>query len=303
MFRNQYDNDVTTWSPQGRLLQVEYATEAVKQGSVSVGARNESHAVLVAIKRSPGELASYQKKILTVDRHVGIAIAGLTSDARVLYSFLRSEALDSRLTYDRPIPIGRLAASLADKIQGNTQGYGGRPYGVGLLIGGWDESTQTPRLFECSPTGHYDEYYGMAIGARSQPARSSLEKSLQSNLLLQTTREGLILAALTALNETLSGSTATLTPLNTSVAIVGKDCPFHLLPEDEIEKLLKLLPPPTQGQAQASEESSSGEFRDETGALIAPASSSTATASGVTPPMSSMDVDESVKEEQGGQEP
>lgn len=100
-FRNTYDSDNTVFSPQGRLHQVEYALEAVKQGSAVVGLRSKTHAVFLALKvwlvrcildgwilipdqRSPNELASYQKKILRIDDHCGVAIAGLTSDARVL---------------------------------------------------------------------------------------------------------------------------------------------------------------------------------------------------------------------------
>jgi hypothetical protein len=71
-------------SPQGRLHQVEYAQEAVKQGSAVVGLRSATHAVLAALKRAPSELAAHQNKMLRIDNHVGIAFAGLTSDARVL---------------------------------------------------------------------------------------------------------------------------------------------------------------------------------------------------------------------------
>lgn len=71
-------------SPQGKLHQVEYALEAVKQGSAAIGIRSKTHAVLLTLKRSTGELATYQKKLIRIDDHIGIAIAGLTSDARVL---------------------------------------------------------------------------------------------------------------------------------------------------------------------------------------------------------------------------
>lgn len=80
----QYDTDVTTWSPQGRLFQVEYAQEAVKQGSALVGVRSNTHAVIAAIKRSPSELASHQEKIFRIDDHIGIGISGLTGDGRSL---------------------------------------------------------------------------------------------------------------------------------------------------------------------------------------------------------------------------
>lgn len=88
MFRNQYDTDVTVWSPQGHLYQVDYAMEAVKQGSACMGLRSEKYAILGAIKRSSNELADHQKKLFNIDRHMGIAIAGLTSDARSLARYV-----------------------------------------------------------------------------------------------------------------------------------------------------------------------------------------------------------------------
>jgi len=115
MFRNSYDSDSTTFSPQGRLHQVEYALEAVKQGSAAVGLRSNTHVVLLALKRSTGELASYQKKLIRIDDHIGIAIAGLTSDARVLSNFMRQQAMTERMLYARPIPVGRVVGSIADR--------------------------------------------------------------------------------------------------------------------------------------------------------------------------------------------
>ena len=84
MFRNQYDTSVTTWSPDGRLHQVEYAMEAVKQGSACIGLRSDKFAVLSVLKRSQSELASYQDKLFKIDDHMGIGVAGLMADARSL---------------------------------------------------------------------------------------------------------------------------------------------------------------------------------------------------------------------------
>ena len=105
MFRNQYDNDVTVWSPQGRIHQIEYAMEAVKQGSATVGLKSKTHAVLVALKRAQSELATHQKKILHVDNHIGISIVGLSADARLLCNFMHQKCLDSRFVFDRPLAV------------------------------------------------------------------------------------------------------------------------------------------------------------------------------------------------------
>lgn len=108
MFRNTYDSDNTVFSPQGRLHQVEYALEAVKQGSAVVGLRSKSHAVLVALKRAPSELASHQRKMLKIDNHIGMGFAGLTSDARVL-RYVRDA--HSELTQHLHAPADALVAA------------------------------------------------------------------------------------------------------------------------------------------------------------------------------------------------
>ncbi|EPS26150.1 putative proteasome subunit alpha type-6 [Penicillium oxalicum] len=216
MFRNNYDNDAVTFSPQGRIFQVEYAQEAVKQGSVVVGLVNKTHAVLVGLKRNAEELSSYQKKIIEIDSHMAIAIAGLASDARVLSNFMKQQSLGSKMTYGRPIPLERIVTQIADRAQTNTQHYGKRPYGVGLLVAGVDDAG--PHLFEFQPSGMIQEMVACAIGARSQMARTYLERNLDK--FADCTRDQLINHGLRALKETLSQDKE-LTVDNTSVGIVG----------------------------------------------------------------------------------
>ena len=103
MFRNQYDTDCTTWSPAGRIHQIEYALEAVKQGSAAIGLRSNKYAIVATLKRASSELSSHQKKIFKIDDHVGVAIAGLVADARVLAKYMRTECINHRYTYDEPM--------------------------------------------------------------------------------------------------------------------------------------------------------------------------------------------------------
>ena len=161
-------------------------------------------------------MSSYQKKLFPIDEHVGIAIAGLTSDARVLSNFMKQQCLGHRLTYGRSMPVRSLVDMIGFKAQVNTQNYGKRPYGVGLLVAGVDD--QGPHLFEFQPSGMTEEMVAFAIGARSQMARTYLEKHLDS--FKDCGREELIRHGLKALKESLVQDRE-LTVDNTSVAVVG----------------------------------------------------------------------------------
>ncbi|KND05086.1 uncharacterized protein SPPG_00761 [Spizellomyces punctatus DAOM BR117] len=236
MFRNQYDNDITIWSPQGRLHQVEYAMEAVKQGSACVGLRSNTHVVILALKRSPGELASYQKKLIRIDDHMGIAIAGLTSDARVLSTFMRAEAMKSKLLYDRPLPVFRIVSAIGDKAQVNTQRYGRRPYGVGLLVAGYDDAG--PHLFECAPSGNFFDYFAISIGSRSQSAKTYLEKHYEA--FADASVDDLVVHGLRALRDTLQQDKE-LNINNCSIGIVGKGIKYHTVEGEGLQRYLDLL--------------------------------------------------------------
>jgi len=233
MFRNQYDGDVFTWSPQGRLHQLEYAMEAVKQGSATVGLKSRTHAVLVALKRANSELSAHQKKILPIDDHVGISIAGLTADARTISRWMRTECLNSRYAHDTPLPVSRMIADLGNKMQVCTQRAGKRPYGVGLLVAGYDDLG--PHIFQTCPSANYYDCRAMAIGARSQAARTYLEKFLDS--FLDCDMEELIKHGLRALRDTLPNE-VDLTNKNVSVAVVGKGKDFTIYDDSLVEPFL-----------------------------------------------------------------
>ncbi|ODV90157.1 hypothetical protein CANCADRAFT_43836 [Tortispora caseinolytica NRRL Y-17796] len=248
MFRNSYDNDPITYAPTGRLFQVEYALEAIKQGSAAVGLVNSKYAVLVALKRNTEDLGSYQKKILRIDDHMGIAIAGLTPDARVLSSFLRQQAMASKMRYGRPLPVIKAANALADKAQGKTQYYGRRPYGLGLLIIGVDQTG--PHLFEFQPSGNSLEYLAAAIGARSQAARTYFERT--NSEFADASVEELVIHGLTGLRETLPQDKE-LNISNTSIAIVGIDKDFELLDNEAVAPWLERLGDTRRTRAPADE--------------------------------------------------
>lgn len=133
--------------------------------------------VLVSLKKSPHDLASHQEKVFDIDDHMGIAIAGLTADARYLCKFMRTECLNYWYTHDSHHPTERLIGKIAKKSQIKTNHPAKRPFGVGLLVGSVDETGA--HLFETCPSGNYYEYIAMAIGARSQSAKTYLEKNFE----------------------------------------------------------------------------------------------------------------------------
>lgn len=180
------------------------------------------------MKKSPHDLASHQEKIFDIDDHMGIAIAGLTADARYLCKFMRSECLNYWYTHDSQHPTERLIGKIAKKAQVKTFHPAKRPFGVGLLVGSVDETGT--HLFETCPSGNYYEYVAMAIGARSQSAKTYLEKNYESFAPLGW--EELVRHGIKALKA--SAQETELSEHNVSVGIVGKDAKFRLLDASEL---------------------------------------------------------------------
>ncbi|KAB1196682.1 MULTISPECIES: archaeal proteasome endopeptidase complex subunit alpha [Haloferax] len=227
-----YDRGITIFSPDGRLYQVEYAREAVKRGTASIGVRTPEGVVLAADKRSRSPLMepTSVEKIHKADDHVGIASAGHVADARQLIDFARRQSQVNRLRYGEPIGIETLTKEVTDHIQQYTQVGGARPFGVALLIGGVENGT--PRLYETDPSGTPYEWKAVAIGADRGDHQEHLEENYRDDLTLE---EGIALAleAIASTNE------EGIAPDGVDVATVSAESErFVELSNEEIEEHL-----------------------------------------------------------------
>lgn len=228
-----YDRAVALFSPDGRLFQVEYAHEAVKKGSLTIGIKSPEGVVLAAEKRQPSSLAESAEKIKKIDDHIGLAFSGLFGDARVLIDDARVYAQIYRLTYGERIPVELLAKRICDIKQVYTQHGGVRPFGVAFLIGGVDR--RGPCLIMTDPGGSYMSYKATAVGANSQAAIEILEKTYNSNLSL----EEAIVLALRVLDKTIEYG---VSPNRVEMGIVTvKEQEFRLLTQEEIAAYISRL--------------------------------------------------------------
>jgi proteasome alpha subunit len=170
-----YDRGSTIFSLDGRLYQVEYAREAVKRGSTTVGVRTEDGVALAADGRPRSSLVDPDsvEKLHDLGSGLAVATAGHVADARQLVDFGRQYVQGERLRYDEAPATEPLAKAIADRIQESTQTGGTRPFGAALLLGGAIEGR--PRLFELDPSGTAVEWRTAAVGAGSDAALAFLE--------------------------------------------------------------------------------------------------------------------------------
>ncbi len=191
-----YDRTITVFSPDGRLLQVEYARQMVKNGMTSIGLVTKEGVILAAAKQSmPLAVPESIKKIYEIDESIAAVSAGSLADARSLIDVARVKAQIHTITYGEPISVKSLAKAVSDRKHIVTQYAGVRPYGVGMLIGGVDKGG--PRLFETEPSGTMIEWKAQSIGRGADKARKILTSGFREGMDLNSARQ-LVVKALKA---------------------------------------------------------------------------------------------------------
>ncbi|MFA5141744.1 MAG: archaeal proteasome endopeptidase complex subunit alpha [Candidatus Woesearchaeota archaeon] len=228
-----YDRAITMFSPDGRLLQVEYARKMVRQGSTAIGIVCKDGVLLVADKRLVDRLIVPEsvEKIWKIDEHIGATASGMISDARVLIERAQVRAQQNRVTYDSPIDILSIVKDICDLKQLCTQSGGLRPFGVSTLIIGIDEAG--PVLFETDPAGIYFRYKAKAIGEVEPEVEEILYNEYKDGLTIE---EGFDLA-INALCKTL-GKELSLDRLDAAYIRYPEKSYVKLTP-DQLEKILK----------------------------------------------------------------
>lgn len=239
--RSEYDRGVNTFSPEGRLFQVEYAIEAIKLGSTAIGICTKEGVILVVEKRVTSPLVDPTsiEKLLEIDCHMGCAMSGLTADARTLVDHARVEAQAHWFTYNERMPIESNVNAIADialdfSDSDKKKKTMSRPFGVALLVGGvdpWDG----PVLFNTDPSGTFTKYAACAIGSAQEGATSMLQEQYNKDMTL---KEAEILA-LTTLRQVMEEK---LSKVNIEVGVVpastGK---FRCYNAEELEDVISRL--------------------------------------------------------------
>ena len=180
-----YDRAATMFSPDGHLLQVEYAEKTVRLGSSSIGLVCKDGVVIVADRRIRDKLIAPESanKIFEIDNHIIAGAAGILSDARMLVEQAQILSQQNRITYDSPIEPISVIRMIADKKQMFTQYGGARPFGVAVLVAGVNKG-KTP-LYTSDVTGNYFAYKANAIGENDEKIKETLRRDYEENMTIE----------------------------------------------------------------------------------------------------------------------
>jgi len=227
-----YDRAITVFSPDGRLFQVEYAMELVNRGATILGIKCSEGVVLGAEETiEPLEETGSSWKIFKIDEHIGAAIVGLSSDARVLIDQARIYAQSNRLTYDEPIDVEVVTKRICDIQQLYTQHAGVRPFGVSLIFGGVDKTGN--RVFITHPSGTYKGHKATAVGAGRETVMNILKEEYREDMSLEDAVKLAVKCLVKALE-------ARQLPLRIKVAVIPSATKkMEMLSDEKVEGYIK----------------------------------------------------------------
>tara|TARA_Y100000310_G_scaffold129185_1_gene128340 strand:- start:4469 stop:5182 length:714 start_codon:yes stop_codon:yes gene_type:complete len=180
-----YDRTATMFSPEGHLLQVEYAEKTVRLGSASVGLVCSDGVFIIADKRTEDSLIIKKSanKIHEIDDHLIASVAGITADAMVLIEKAQVLAQQHRITYDSPIEPELIIKEISNMKQQFTQYGGARPFGVSLMVAG--VNGKKPELHTSDVTGNYFSYRANAIGENDDKIKAILREKYKDDLTVK----------------------------------------------------------------------------------------------------------------------
>uniref|UniRef100_U5EX71 Proteasome subunit alpha type n=1 Tax=Corethrella appendiculata TaxID=1370023 RepID=U5EX71_9DIPT len=234
MASERYSFSLTTFSPSGKLVQIEYALAAVSAGAQSVGIKASNGIVIATENKQKSILYDEHSvhKVELITNHIGMIYSGMGPDYRLLVKQARKIAQNYYLTYREPIPTSQLVQQIATVMQEYTQSGGVRPFGVSLLICGWDEGR--PYLFQCDPSGAYFAWKATAMGKNSINGKTFLEKRYSEDLEL----DDAVHTAILTLKEGFEGQ---LTADNIEVGICDASG-FRRLTSNDVKDYLANIP-------------------------------------------------------------
>lgn len=235
--RSEYDRGVNTFSPEGRLFQVEYAIEAIKLGSTAIGVATREGVVLAVEKRVTSTLMepTATEKIVEIDKHIGCACSGLMADSKTLIDRARVEAQNHWFMYNEKMTVESVTQAVSNlAIQfGDSDSDGqamSRPFGVAILFAGVDQDGT--QLYHMDPSGTYVQCDAKAIGSGCEGAQQALQEAYHKNMTLAEALKCILTILKQVMEEKLSST-------NVEVAKITPEEGYHFFTKEEVEVAIK----------------------------------------------------------------
>jgi 20S proteasome subunit alpha 2 len=222
---------LTTFSRSGKLVQIEYALNAVGAGKTSLGIKATNGVVIATEKKLPSPLVDETSvsKCVNLSDNIGTTYSGMGPDFRVLTRKGRKAAQQYYMTYKEAVPVSQLVREVAGVMQEFTQRGGVRPFGISMLVAGYDDDG--PSLYQVDPSGSYWAWKASAIGKNSLNAKTFLEKRYNAEMEL----EDAIHTAILTLKEGFEGA---ITENNIEIGIIDDSRKFRVLSAQEVRDYL-----------------------------------------------------------------
>lgn len=236
-----YDRAITVFSPDGHLFQVEYAQEAVSKGLVTVAVKAKDCIIFGVEKKTIAKLQDPKTilKIHQVDEHIYCTFAGLQADSRVLINKARVEAQNYRLQMDDAPSVEYVTKAIANYQQKYTQQGGSRPFGVSLLIGGFDIDG-TPRLYQTDPSGTWMEWKAQALGRNAKSIQEYLVKGYEDGMDLDRA----LVVVLRAMLEVVESKN------NVEISVFSQDFKMTSVTDAKLEEVVQTIEREKQAEAE-----------------------------------------------------
>jgi len=167
------------YNQEGRLVQVDYALQAVSRGSTTLGLKTKDFALLSSQVKPTRPLMEPAEKVFVVDEHIGATGSGYIGDVTTLLDQLRVAAQRHRLVYDEPIDVGTLSRNLSEYLHEFTM-YAVRPFGASVVIAGVD--ALGVQLIQVDPSGTTFKGSAFAIGQSADEALDTIVKGYRPDI-------------------------------------------------------------------------------------------------------------------------
>lgn len=235
----RYSISPGTFTPDGRLTQVEFAMESIGNSNNLVAIQVKDGFVIGTEIKSETVIEDdrkYPRNIFLIDKHILIGVSGSIPDSQIIINHVRKQAHQYRFLYQEDIPVNEIVNEIGRIKQQFAQTRSSRPIGCSLIIAGWDKFSGL-QLIRTDPAGTFSGWKAVSIGSNNITNQVVLDNYYTSNF---TTQDALGLLIRIIKKKSSYNLPSNIFDIHTCIIDHEKNVLIHRLSKKELDSLISL---------------------------------------------------------------